>query len=162
MQRALEIARERGVDLVEVAPNVEPVVCRLLDYGKFMYEQTKKERESRKHQKANLLKEVRFRPKIDEHDVDFKMKQVEKFLKEGDKVKVTVLFRGREITHPQLGAELLKRLHETLGDAATIANPAAMEGRRMSMILAPHAQKAPRPHRDGEKEEPHRAEAQNA
>lgn len=159
LQRALEVAREHGADLVEVAPNVEPVVCRLLDYGKFMYEQTKKERESRKHQKANLLKEVRFRPKIDDHDVDFKMKQVEKFLSEGDKVKVTVLFRGREISHTELGAGLLRRIHESLGETATIANPAALEGRRMSMILAPHAQKVVRPHRDGEKEEPHRAEA---
>ena len=110
IQQALEMARDAGLDLVEVAPNANPPVCRILDYGKFKYEQAKKEREAHKHQKQVVLREVRFKPKIGVHDVDFKTKVVKKLLEGGDKVKVSVMFRGREITHPEIGRELLNRV----------------------------------------------------
>ncbi len=148
---AMNIARERGLDLVEVAPTANPPVCRLLDYGKFKYEQAKKEREAHKHQKQVVLREVRFKPKIGVHDVDFKTRVVEKLLKGGDKVKVSVMFRGREITHPEIGRELLNRVASNLGGAGTVEKQPSMEGRFMNMILAPVAAKpepkpkAPRP-----------------
>ncbi len=143
--RALEMARESGLDLVEVAPSAVPPVCRLLDYGKFKYEQAKKEREAKKHQKNQLLREIRMKPKIDEHDVDFKTRTAEKLLKEGDKVKVTVMFRGREITHPQIGRDLLDQIYGKLKTVASIEKPASMEGRHMTMILTPGAAKPDRP-----------------
>jgi len=142
--RALEMAREAGLDLVEVAPAAVPPVCRLLDYGKFKYEQAKKEREARKHQKNVLLREIRMEPKIAEHDVDFKLRTAEKLLKEGDKVKVSVRFRGREITHPQIGRELLEQVYGRLKSIASIEKPVGMEGRQMTMILAPGAAKPER------------------
>jgi len=138
------MAREAGLDLVEVAPNAVPPVCRLLDYGKFKYEQAKKEREARKHQKNVLLREIRMEPKIAEHDVDFKLRTAEKLLKEGDKVKVSVRFRGREITHPQIGRELLEQVYGRLKSIASIEKPVGMEGRQMTMILAPGAAKPER------------------
>ena len=138
---ALQLARERGLDLVEVAPNAVPPVCRILDYGKFKYEQSKKEREARKHQHNVVLREIRMKPKIDDHDVDFKTRTVEKLLKEGDKVKVSVMFRGREVTHPQIGKALLDRIYERVKDVSTIEKPASMEGRHMTMILVPGAPK---------------------
>jgi translation initiation factor IF-3 len=134
---ALNQAREKNVDLVEVAPTAVPPVCRLMDYGRFKYEQTKKERDAHKHQKNVELKEVRLRPKIGVHDVDFKIKQALKFLQEGDKVKLTVLFRGREVTHPQLGRDLLDRAAATLKEVSAIEKPTSFEGRNMSLILAP-------------------------
>lgn len=137
--QALTLARERGLDLVEVAPTAVPPVCRILDYGKFRYEQSKKEREARKNQKTVLLREIRMRPKIDDHDIDFKTRTVEKLLKEGDKVKVTIMFRGREVTHPQIGRALLERIYERVKDVGQIEKPALMEGRNMTMILAPGA-----------------------
>lgn len=140
MVKALGIARERGYDLVEVAPQSEPPVCRLLDYGKFKYEQTKKERDARKKQRAILLREVRLRPKIGEHDFEFKTRIIRKLLKEGDKVKVSVLFRGREITHPELGRELLTRAAQELGEAAVVEKAPEMVARRMVMILTPAKQ----------------------
>jgi len=139
------MAREQGVDLVEVAPAAVPPVCRLLDYGKFKYEQAKKEREAKKHQKNVLLREIRMEPKIAEHDIDFKARTAEKLLKEGDKVKVTVRFRGREITHPQIGRDLLGLIYDRLKGVATIEKPANMEGRAMTMILTPGAAKPERP-----------------
>jgi translation initiation factor IF-3 len=139
---ALNLAREKGLDLVEVAPTADPPVCRLLDYGKFMYEQQKKQREARKHQRNTELKEVRFRPKIDDHDIDFKTKQAIKFLKEGDKVKITVLFRGREITHPEVGRKVLERVMEVVGDEAVVEKPPTLEQRSMSLYLAPPPPKA--------------------
>jgi len=145
--RALEMAREQGLDLVEVAPAAVPPVCRLLDYGKFKYEQAKKEREAKKHQKNVLLREIRMEPKIAEHDVDFKARTAEKLLKEGDKVKISVRFRGREITHPQIGRDLLEQVYGRLKNIATIEKPVNMEGRQMTMILAPGAPKADRPSR---------------
>jgi translation initiation factor IF-3 len=106
-RQALDTARERGLDLVEVAPNAIPPVCRLMDYGKYRYEQSRKDRESRKHQKTTELKEVRIKPKIDEHDLATKSRQAQRFLEEGDKVKLTVMFRGREMAHPDIGRDLL-------------------------------------------------------
>ena len=146
--QAVQIARERNTDLVEVAPTAVPPVCRLMDFGKFKYEQAKKERDARKHQKSVLLREVRFRPKIDEHDINFKVKIIQKLLGEGDKVKVSVMFRGREVTHPQLGKQLLDRVAESLKEASSIEKPAAMEGRNMTMILTPAVAVAARPARE--------------
>jgi translation initiation factor IF-3 len=143
IQQALEMARDAGLDLVEVAPNANPPVCRILDYGKFKYEQAKKEREAHKHQKQVVLREVRFKPKIGVHDIDFKTKVVKKLLEGGDKVKVSVMFRGREITHPEIGRELLNRVAGNLKDAANVEKHPQMEGRFMNMILAPVAPKAP-------------------
>jgi translation initiation factor IF-3 len=135
--QALERAREEGLDLVEVAPTANPPVCRIMDYGKFKYEQAKKERDAHKHQKQATLREVRFKPKIGAHDIDFKSKVVEKLLRGGDKVKVSVMFRGREITHPEIGRGLLLRVAENIGDAGSVERQPSMEGRFMNMILAP-------------------------
>jgi translation initiation factor IF-3 len=143
--KALEMAREQGVDLVEVAPDAVPPVCRMLDYGKFKYEQAKKEREAKKHQKNVMLREIRMEVKIAEHDMDFKARTAEKLLKDGDKVKVTIRFRGREITHPQLGRDLLDNMYERLKLVATVEKPASMEGRAMTMILTPGAARTDRP-----------------
>lgn len=135
--QALDLAREADLDLVEVAPTADPPVCRVLDYGKFKYEQSKKERDARKHQHQVVLREVRFKIKIGRHDIDFKARTAEKLLREGDKVKVSVMFRGREITHPQIGRDLLDRMYEKLKDIAAVERPPTMEGRFMSMILTP-------------------------
>ena len=129
------MAQERSVDLVEVAPTAVPPVARLMDYGKFKFEQDKKEREARKNQKVALLKEVRMGPATDEHDLDFKSKAIQKFLQEGDKVKVTVRFRGRQMAHPQLGRQVLDQIVNKLQGVATVERPPVVEGRTMSMIL---------------------------
>jgi len=136
-REALEMARERGLDLVEVAPNAVPPVCRLMDYGKFRYEQSRKERESRKSQHVTRVKEVRIEPKIGDHDLETKGRQAARFLEAGDKVKLSVLFRGRSITHPELGRELLDQLQEQLKDIGTVEQTPRMEGRTMTMYLAP-------------------------
>jgi translation initiation factor IF-3 len=135
--QALDRAREAELDLVEVAPQAVPPVCRLLDYGKFKYEQAKKERESRKGQHASVLREIRMRPKIDTHDLEMKARNAEKFLKSGDKVKVTVMFRGREMVHPEIGRALLDSIAEKLKGVSVIEKPPNMEGRFLSTILAP-------------------------
>ncbi len=140
--QALETARKHGFDLVEVAPTAVPPVCRLLDYGKYKYEQAKKERELKKSQRVSLLREVRFRPNIDDHDFEAKIRTIRKLLDEGDKVKVTVRFRGREITHPELGWRLLQRVSEALEGAVAIARQPVVEGRSMTVILAPMGQKS--------------------
>ena len=132
---ALSIARERGLDLVEVAPTAVPPVCRLLDYGRFKYEQEKKEREARKNQKTVLMKEIRLRPKTDEHDIEFKAKQIERFVEEGDKVKVTIRFRGREMVHPNVGRQLLEVVADRVKDHAMVERMPLMEGNTMTMIL---------------------------
>lgn len=137
LTQALEMAREADLDLVEVAPQAVPPVCRMLDYGKFKYEQAKKERESRKSQHASVLREIRMRPKIDTHDLQMKARNAEKFLKSGDKVKVTVMFRGREMVHPEIGRAILERVAEQLKDVSVIEKPPNMEGRFLSAILAP-------------------------
>ena len=139
--QALDLAREQELDLVEVAPTAQPPVCRILDYGKYKYAQAKKERDARKHQKHVVLREVRFKPKIDTHDVELKARTAEKLLREGDKVKVTVMFRGRELTHPQIGRDLLDRIYDRLKEIAAIERPPVMEGRFLSMILTPGAPK---------------------
>ena len=137
LAEALEKAREADLDLVEVAPQAVPPVARLLDYGKFKYEQAKKERESRKGQHASVLREIRMRPKIDTHDLEMKAKNAEKFLKSGDKVKVTVMFRGREMVHPEIGRAILDRVADQLKSVSVIEKPPNMEGRFLSTILAP-------------------------
>jgi translation initiation factor IF-3 len=137
------MARKADLDLVEVAPNADPPVCRILDYGKYKYAQSKKEREARKHQHHVVLREVRFKPKIDTHDVEFKARTAEKLLREGDKVKVSVMFRGRELTHPQIGRDLLDRIYDKLKEIAVLERPPTMEGRFMSMILTPTLAKQP-------------------
>ncbi len=134
---ALRLARERNLDLVEVAPNAVPPVCRIMDYGKYKYEQTKKEREARKHQKVVLLKEVRLTPTTDEHDLEVKARTILRFLEEGDKVKVTVRFRGREMAHPQLGKRALDAILAHLGGRAVVERPPMIEGRTMTMLLSP-------------------------
>lgn len=141
--QAREVARNHALDLVEVAPTAIPPVCRLMDYGKFKYEQAKKEREARKSQKIALLREIRLRPKIGDHDFQAKARTARKLLGGGDKVKVTILFRGREITHPELGWKLLQRMAETLKEIAAAESQPAMEERRMNIVLSPTvAQKA--------------------
>ena len=137
LYKARELAKERGYDIVEVAPQSVPPVCRLLDYGKFKYEQTKKERDARKRQKSVFLREVRFRPKIGKHDIEFKTRLVKKLIDEGNKVKVSILFRGREITHPELGKALLEGVAGELEEKALVERAPIMDGKRMVMVLAP-------------------------
>lgn len=134
---ALRIAQEEQTDLVEVAPQADPPVCRLMDYGKFLYEQSKKERESRKSQKQTEIKEIRLRPKTGEHDIAFKLRDARRFLQRGAKVKVRIRFRGREITHPELGRALLNRVAEELSDVAVVEQAGRMEGHTMLMVLGP-------------------------
>jgi len=143
LREALAIAEERGLDLVEVAPNAVPPVCKIADYGKLRYEQTKKEREARKNQKQAELKEVRLKPKTDEHDLEVKAKQARRFLLAGDKVKFTVRFRGREIFHPDIGREMLEQMAEELRDIASVEQRPLMEGRALSLLLAPSAKPKP-------------------
>jgi len=137
LDQAREVARKRNLDLVEVAATAVPPVCRLLDYGKYRYEQAKKERELRRSQRAPLLREVRLRPKIGDHDFEAKTRLAKKLLEEGDKVKVSVLFRGREITHPEIGWRLLQRISESLKETASLDGQPLMEGKRMNIILSP-------------------------
>jgi len=139
---ALQMARTAGVDLVEIAPQAQPPVCKLLDYGKYKFELEKKNRESRKHQKQIRIKEIRMQPKIDEHDLEFKTRHVQEFLDEGNKVKVTIRFRGRELAHTELGRAVLDRILQMLGDAFMIEKPAQMEGRTMSLLLNPKGTRA--------------------
>ncbi len=139
LYQALETARKHNFDLVEVAATATPPVCRLLDYGKYKYEQAKKEREARKGQKVQLLREIRLRPKIGDHDFEAKSRSAKKLLDKGDKVKVTILFRGREITHPELGLKLLQRMVESLNETASLEKQPSMDGRRMNLILSPAA-----------------------
>jgi translation initiation factor IF-3 len=139
LHQALELAKKRNYDLVEVAPTAVPPVCRLMDYGKFKYEQAKKEREMRKSQKISILREIRLRPKISDHDFEAKTRSVKKLLQGGDKVKITIMFRGREITHAQLGWRLLEKMMEVLKGTVSIEKQPIMEGSRMFMILTPLA-----------------------
>lgn len=135
---ALSMAEERGLDLVEVAPNAVPPVCRILDYGKFRYEQSKKEREARKNQKQVEVKQIRLEPKTDEHDLEVKAKQARRFLLEGDKVKFNLRFRGREIFHQEIGQEMLERMAEELRDISVVEQRPTMEGRVLTLLLAPN------------------------
>ena len=134
---ARDIAYEAGLDLVEVAPNARPPVCRIMDFGKFKYEQQKKANEARKRQKIVELKEIKMRPGIDDHDYQTKMRNASKFLENEDKVKFTIRFRGREMAHQDLGRRVLERVQEELGDAVKLEAHPKMEGRQMVMIVAP-------------------------
>lgn len=137
---ALRDAYERGLDLVEVAPNASPTVCRIMDYGKYKYQQSKRLKESRKHQHTIVVKEVKYRPKIDDHDFDYKTNHVREFLQEGNKVKVTITFRGREMAHPEFGQELLARIIEATKDLAQEqidVSRLRIEGRQMVVVLSP-------------------------
>jgi translation initiation factor IF-3 len=138
---AMRIAREAGLDLVEVAPNAEPPVCRVMDYGKFLYERTKKEREARKAQTKIEVKEIRLRPKTNEHHRGFKVRDARRWLEDGMKVKVRVRFRGREITYPEIALSDLKTIAEDLSDVAIVEQSPSLEGQSMLMVLAPAKQK---------------------
>ena len=149
-QEALELAREQGLDLVEVAPLANPPVVKILDYGKFKFENEKKVRDSKKKQKLLKLKEIRMQPKIDDHDLDFKSKHIKGFLAEGNKVKVTVRFRGRELAHTELGLEVLKDVLARLDGDYVLDKSPAMEGRFMSMVLSSKAKTGKNPKQAGE------------
>ncbi len=134
---ALRLAQDRNLDLVEVAPNAQPPVCRIIDFGKFMYERTKKEREAKKGQKAIEIKELRIRPKTNWYHTGFKLKRVREFLKDGNKIRVRVIFRAREITHTTIGREILEKVAVELADAASIEQMPMMDGKSMVMLLVP-------------------------
>ena len=136
-REAIEQAAEVGLDLVEISPNADPPVAKFLDIGKFKYEAQKKANAARKNQKTQEIKEIKMRPNIDDHDYDTKMKSIQKFLGEGDKVKVTLRFRGRELAHGQLGMQLLQRVQSDTNEAAKVEQHPRMEGRQMLMVLAP-------------------------
>jgi translation initiation factor IF-3 len=140
LQKALQIAYERGLDLVQVASTVAPPVCRLLDYGKYKYEQTKKERKAKRGQRVGLLKEVRLRPKIEEHDLQAKIKTTKKLLEEGNKVRLVLRFRGREVIYPELGWNVLRKMAEASKELAVVSN-STNEGRSIALVLAPISQK---------------------
>ena len=137
-QQALVIAKEKGLDLVEVSPTAQPPVCHITDYGRYQYEEQKRTRQAKKHQKTIEIKEIKFRPKVDEHDYQFKKKHIERFLAHGDKVKATIFFRGREMAHPEFGRHILVRLVEDLGESVTQENVPRMEGNQMHTILSPN------------------------
>ena len=139
IEAALAASVERGLDLVEVAPLAKPPVCKIMDYGKYKYEQAKKQHESKKHQKTVVVKEVKMRPGTDVHDYAFKLNHARRFLAEGNKVKVTVVFRGREITHTELGRALLDRVSAEISDAGNIEQNPTQEGRALTMIISPKA-----------------------
>ena len=140
-EEAISIAQERNLDLVEVAPQAVPPVCRIMDYGKFKYRQSKRAHEAKKNQKIVHLKEVKFRPNTDQHDYDFKLKHVLRFLEAGDKAKVVIFFKGREIVHREGGERLLKRVVEATEEIAVVESAPKQEGRTLMMILAPKGQK---------------------
>ena len=133
--QALAIARQKGLDLVEISPTAVPPVCRIMDFGKYQYQEQKRSREAKKHQRVIEVKEIKFRPKVDEHDYDFKKKHIERFLAEGDKVKATIFFRGREMAHPEIGRRILERLITDLGELAMAETMPRLEGNQMHTIL---------------------------
>ena len=135
--QALAIARSKSLDLVEISPTAVPPVCRIMDFGKFQYEQQKRARQAKKHQKVILIKEIKFRPKVDEHDYQFKKKHIERFLGDGDKVKATIFFRGRENAHPEIGHRILERLIGDLEGIAVTETAPKKEGNQLHTILAP-------------------------
>ena len=135
--QAMRLAHERNLDLVEIAPRATPPVCRLMDYGKYRFDQLKRDKEAKKNQRITSLKEVKLRINIEEHDFETKAKNAQKFLEGKDKVKVTIMFRGREITHPELGEALCRKMAERLDEIAYVEKPANAEGRNMIMIMAP-------------------------
>jgi translation initiation factor IF-3 len=153
-QKALSLADEEGLDLVEVSPTARPPVCRIMDYGKYKYEKSKRAKQSKKKQHSVQLKEIKLRPKTEEHDYQFKKRHAEEFLSKHDKVKFTVFFRGREFDHPELGHRVLSRMRDELSHVAAVEKPASFEGRVMTMIMAPLQTKtAQRPKQTGAPEE---------
>ncbi len=136
-QQAITMAQQVGLDLVEISPNASPPVCKILDYGKFKYQAQKKANEARKKQKTIEVKEIKMRPNIDTHDYDVKMRSIKRFFEEGDKVKVTLRFRGREMAHQELGMQLLSRVREEVGEIAKVEQAPKLEGRQMIMVMAP-------------------------
>ena len=136
---ALKLAEDQGLELVEVNPRAVPPVCKVMDFGKFKYETSKKEKASRKHQSTIVLKEIKLRPKTDDHDLDFKVKHIRRFLSEGNKCKLVTVFRGREIVHPETGQAMLDQVIKMVSDIATVEQRAMMEGRRMVMVIGPRA-----------------------
>lgn len=136
-KEALQIALDFDLDLVEIAPQANPPVCRIMDYGKFKYEQTQKAKKAKKHQSTIVLKEIKLRPKIENHDFETKKRHVRRFLEAGAKVKVTIMFRGREMTHTELGKNLLERLADEVADLGTVDSPPKLDGRNMIMMMSP-------------------------
>jgi translation initiation factor IF-3 len=134
--QALAIARQKGLDLVEISPTAVPPVCRIMDYGKYQYQEQKRAREAKKHQHVVEVKEIKFRPKVDEHDYQFKKNHIQRFIEEGDKVKATIFFRGREMAHPEIGHKILMRLIADLAEVATPETSPRLEGNQMHTILA--------------------------
>jgi len=137
--QALAIARQKGLDLVEIAATAIPPVCRIMDFGRYQYQEQKRARSAKKHQKIIEVKEIKFRPKVDEHDYQFKKKHIERFLADGDKVKATIFFRGREMAHPEIGRRILERLIDELADVAVTESSPRQEGNQMHTILAQKA-----------------------
>lgn len=137
LEEAIRTAQDRGKDLVEVAPQAQPPVCKVVDFSKYRYEKEKQKKEARKHQKGGHVKEIRFRPQIGEHDFVTKLRAVQKFLEDRDKVRITVMFRGREMEHKDLGQRIIERLKEHLGELATVESNPMMMGNRMILMLAP-------------------------
>jgi len=134
--QALAIARQKGLDLVEIAATANPPVCRIMDFGRYQYQEQKRARSAKKHQKIIEVKEIKFRPKVDEHDYQFKKKHIERFLSDGDKVKATIFFRGREMAHPEIGRRILERLIEELSEVAVAETAPRQEGNQMHTILS--------------------------
>ena len=134
--QALVIAKQKGLDLVEISPTAVPPVCRIMDFGKYQYQEQKRSREAKKHQRVIEVKEIKFRPKVDEHDYQFKKKHIERFLADGDKVKATIFFRGREMAHPDIGQRILERLMNDLSDVAMAETNPRQEGNQMHVILS--------------------------
>ncbi len=145
VREALAMAQAKGLDLVEVSPTARPPVCRIMDFGKFKYEQSRKARKAKKKQHVTHLKEIKMRPKIDEHDYGFKMDHAREFLHERDKVKFTIMFRGREMAHQEIGHRLVARIIADLGEIATVETPARSEGRTLSMVVMPKPPKGGTP-----------------
>jgi len=138
-REALAMARERGLDLMEISPNAQPPVCKICDYGKFKYEKKKKEHQAKKKQTVIKVKEIQLRPQTEEHDLDYKFKNARQFLEDGDKVKITIMFRGREVVYADQGYKMMRQLAEMVKEIATVESPAKLEGKKMIMILAPGA-----------------------
>jgi translation initiation factor IF-3 len=159
LPQALQTAREQDLDLVEVAPNANPPVCRIMDYRRYQYEQQQKRKESRKRATNVVIKEMKFRPKISGHDYETKMKNVERFLADGNKVKLTIMFRGREMAHPELGLKILNRIAEQVADSAIVEAAPRQDGRNMTMVLHPVKKQQPS---SGRHKEHSAAPAQNA
>ena len=151
--QALILARQKGLDLVEISPTAVPPVCRIMDYGKYQYQEQKRAREAKRHQKVIEVKEIKFRPKVDEHDYQFKKNHIERFIEDGDKVKATIFFRGREMAHPEIGHRILMRLIQDLADVAVAETMPRQEGNQMHTILT-GKKGAPKPRSRAETPEP--------